>query len=128
MKRAVVVACILLLVLIPAVAVLAASPKDFGRKLHVDSRWVEKVLASPQCLSEQSEDWLADWEGPAAFIAWSKEKSNVRRGYFANKEGYKTLESIQKVTKLTLKETRDAITKLEKKGKLCTPIEKAGVK
>lgn len=123
MKRAVVISLVLTLVLISAVTVLAAAPLDFGKRLHVDSRWIEKIMASPPMSYEQGEDWLADWEGPVAYVAWNEEESATRQVYFASKEGYDTFISIQEVTKLTYTETYDAVTKLEAEDRLPTPIK-----
>ncbi len=92
-------------------------PKDFGRRLPMDSRMVDEIRRSPAMMREQGgSDWLSEWGGSSGYSYWARQPMEYRMTYFAVQEGYSTAQDIADVTGLRKSDVSKSLTRLENQG------------
>lgn len=91
-------------------------PRDFGRRLPMDSKVVDKIRRSPQMSAEQGSSFMSDWGGSSNYIAFAKKPVEQRVTYFAVQQGYSTVKDISDATGLSTGEVNSALTQLSRDG------------
>jgi len=98
-------------------------PIDYGRRLPLDPRMVQKIQRSPEMMAEQG-DFLSDWGGPAMYQLLAELPTNQRMTYLAVYQGLTTSEEISIATDLPVGQVESALTSLGKRGLIeITPTE-----
>ncbi len=91
-------------------------PKDFGRRLPVDTRIISDIQRSPQMRAEQGPSWLSEWGGPQGYKMQADMSESVRVTYNAVLEGYGTEPDIRDATGLSSGEVSSSLTTLQWRG------------
>jgi len=100
--------------------------QDYGRRLPVDPRVVERIERSPTMMSEQGPSFMATWGGAQKYKRVAKLPVNQRRVYYAVESGIKTPEALAMELRMSEASVEKALSWLEKKGWVSmepTPIE-----
>lgn len=91
-------------------------PINYGKRLPVDPRVVDRIQRSPQMMAEQGGAFLQSWGGPQMYQKGAKLPVNQRVVYHAVESGLRTPEEISPAVDLSIKDVESALSQLEKKG------------
>ena len=94
------------------------SPKDFGRRLSLDTRMISQILEK----GDQPSTWLSEWGGPSGYQFWAKQPLADRLTFFAVTEGFNTPQDIASAADLKVSDVRRSLSKLEKAGLIETGV------
>ena len=93
--------------------------QNFGRRLPLDPRIVERIMRSPELVGEQV-NFMDAWGGPHMYRQLARMPTDQRMTYMAIREGITTPEAIAVATELRPEQVERALDVLERKG-LITP-------
>jgi len=91
-------------------------PVNYGKRIPIDPRAIDKIQRSPSMMAEQGSAFLADWGGPGAYKMVARLPMKQRVTYYAVESGLQTSEEISIATDLSVGDVESSLTQLEKKG------------
>ena len=90
--------------------------QNYGERLPVDTRIIQRIMRSPQMMAEQGSGFMSAWGGPALYTRLARRPAAERMVYYAISEGHTTPDAISVVTGLDVKTVSGAVSSLEGQG------------
>ena len=90
--------------------------QNYGERLPVDTRIIQRIMRSPQMMTEQGEGFMSEWGGPALYTRLARRPVAERMVYYAISEGHTTSDAVSVATGLDVKTVEGAVSSLKRQG------------